>query len=754
MKAIYEHGSAFKDETIKQMTLKLIKSSVDQKRGYARLKTPYESVLAGKTKFRKEGDLLIWGELSGKQIVNYDGEKTKYLKNPKYNYNINELAPAAFASRAPLNASDVKRFLNNTVYNVDPAFTIDTIVIAGPDSAKQMHSRFVNAPIYHYGSRFVLPLDNDKYIFEEEHNSFKEEKEGKVLYSSLKQGRKPKILELTKDDIQPVTRQYWFNYWGNSAVYDNMNLMPVGKPKQNSTHIQKYTLMLSKKRHQETLLGSNIKKQYMYVYHIKSWKDHSVVDFSEDDINVLFDIYQLYKLNRPDNTVTHCKAGLGRTGTILFAIQIYRHFAAIFTDNEQAKITESLLSDLDTLRKIRPGLLQTDQQLGMAVNLAFSFYKRKVKIFQRSIDWVSEHYKEKSTRNFKKFTEATEYFDAITSRNSVTPHFTLYLAENFVRIMQYLNQDDKLLDQLQYVVKQYEKTYPYNTLLKIHIVEAFYQSLYFVEFYNKKSYDVSQRIKSLEPDAITRLVSKKALKKLSGLAMNTQVTEFSKYKATHNALEKLTKSENIQLLNIIKLIRIMLEFQVGAVLKNKKYKLSEQHFNNLTDIKDDFVNLALNILKNINNKIPRQDIYAIYKMSAFISLSFNILNQNAFSNDSNEKNNKNAVSILRLLSSVFIELISNIAQNEPVKFGKNKQEFIKHATQFNAILNNISNGKNVNQYFGSVISPSIMQDFKTDEEAYASLLLFKMDCKHYMSLYASDKLKNTVSDDVPVMSNK
>jgi protein tyrosine phosphatase len=122
----------------------------------------------------------------------------------------------------------------------------------------------------------------------------------------------------------------------------------------------------------------------LVVYSISNWGDHQAnIKFNERDYDYLRIIY------KTNLTATHCSAGLGRAGTIAFAMLIASKFKSLQkivinmpANSPQDKIEDALakklFDDLVGLREKRPGLIQTSPQLKMAVDAGMRAGLRQV----------------------------------------------------------------------------------------------------------------------------------------------------------------------------------------------------------------------------------------------------------------------------------------------------------------------------------------------------------------------------------------
>ncbi len=66
----------------------------------------------------------------------------------------------------------------------------------------------------------------------------------------------------------------------------------------------------------------------------------------------------------------HCASGVGRTGLAILTLEILRHFNKIFQKDKEYKSAAEILKIVSQIRKTRPGLIWTDNQLEWAIRNA------------------------------------------------------------------------------------------------------------------------------------------------------------------------------------------------------------------------------------------------------------------------------------------------------------------------------------------------------------------------------------------------
>lgn len=119
---------------------------------------------------------------------------------------------------------------------------------------------------------------------------------------------------------------------------------------------------------------------------VPGWQDMQGFRFTDQEIKFLFDWLNdetIYK-------VIHCSAGLGRSGGLVLAFAIAKHLGEfLLSEEEDNAIGLTIAEILIEMRQHRPGLVQTKEQLAMAIDLAQGFVLTMQKISTLEEDAVA-----------------------------------------------------------------------------------------------------------------------------------------------------------------------------------------------------------------------------------------------------------------------------------------------------------------------------------------------------------------------------
>lgn len=85
-------------------------------------------------------------------------------------------------------------------------------------------------------------------------------------------------------------------------------------------------------------------------------------------------LWDLFVMSLQNNTLVHCKAGLGRTGHLIYMFRVLKKLIAGFDDTTPEQIAKALNDDLFEMRSVRPGLLLSHDQFSFAARNAFAIY--------------------------------------------------------------------------------------------------------------------------------------------------------------------------------------------------------------------------------------------------------------------------------------------------------------------------------------------------------------------------------------------
>ncbi|EKE00999.1 MAG: hypothetical protein ACD_21C00246G0002 [uncultured bacterium] len=140
----------------------------------------------------------------------------------------------------------------------------------------------------------------------------------------------------------------------------------TSKELQASDTIKKYELTIY-------LVKENISK-VITVHQITQMPDHNSATLTRNDIGYL---YSLASSINPANLVAHCAAGIGRSPSVIFSFILFREYRSVFSGFD-AEVFQKIWLKLTQIRQIRPGAIQTAEQLKQAMQLAVEY---------KMIDW-------------------------------------------------------------------------------------------------------------------------------------------------------------------------------------------------------------------------------------------------------------------------------------------------------------------------------------------------------------------------------
>lgn len=86
-------------------------------------------------------------------------------------------------------------------------------------------------------------------------------------------------------------------------------------------------------------------------------------------------LWQIYQKSLHEPILVHCAGGVGRTGHLIFTLELLKNMQTIFSDRDETKIAGRILAELERIRKNRPALVNTKSQFIMAIHNAIALYK-------------------------------------------------------------------------------------------------------------------------------------------------------------------------------------------------------------------------------------------------------------------------------------------------------------------------------------------------------------------------------------------
>jgi protein tyrosine phosphatase len=106
-------------------------------------------------------------------------------------------------------------------------------------------------------------------------------------------------------------------------------------------------------------------------------EDGEAINLTEDKDNVLKDILWQCLLEK-GNKLVHCKAGLGRTGHLIFTLEILKNYKNIFSKDPETAAAK-ILEIVERIREDRFGLILIKEQFIVAIRNAHILYQYGLK---------------------------------------------------------------------------------------------------------------------------------------------------------------------------------------------------------------------------------------------------------------------------------------------------------------------------------------------------------------------------------------
>lgn len=90
-------------------------------------------------------------------------------------------------------------------------------------------------------------------------------------------------------------------------------------------------------------------------------------------------LWQLFKLTHDQPTLIHCSSGIDRTGHLILLFEVLKEYRRIFSQNHISACAERILTIIQRIRKYRPCLIMTNEQLQAAITNADELYRYAIK---------------------------------------------------------------------------------------------------------------------------------------------------------------------------------------------------------------------------------------------------------------------------------------------------------------------------------------------------------------------------------------
>lgn len=363
------HFTKISEKTLAEAKNKLrekLRQGNKDDRGYFRLKQTEEDqlMMQGGLKIKEGGSEKLYERNIVRPESMGGGNTQAYLKENGYDYNITNMTSRHFAALAPTTLKEAENYFDNVVFHPkDSSLGFDTLIIVGP-SREQTKDKATGWLFYEdqLTKKLYVKLPNGNFVEDTKllgKISTDDDNITKVISEKNIKVFKPEDLP----NVQPKWREYWFDYWSKDGQQIGKYNVTVKQKNEVSDHITKY------------IVNIQPNNKDIVAYHFPTWPDYGTLDLTENDTKAIFEIYQLNNKFTRNKTTTHCKAGLGRTNVLLFAAHLLDHFNEVFSADNSDTLLKNIETELTGFRQKRPGAVQTDMQLFLAMDLAINLSK-------------------------------------------------------------------------------------------------------------------------------------------------------------------------------------------------------------------------------------------------------------------------------------------------------------------------------------------------------------------------------------------
>ncbi len=101
-------------------------------------------------------------------------------------------------------------------------------------------------------------------------------------------------------------------------------------------------------------------------------KDNYPIHLTSDTKEAL---WKIYNDSKNENILIHCASGIGRTGHLIFTLELLRHYKAIYEAENVEIAAEKIMEIVNRLRKDRFCLIHVEEQFTYAISNAQELYK-------------------------------------------------------------------------------------------------------------------------------------------------------------------------------------------------------------------------------------------------------------------------------------------------------------------------------------------------------------------------------------------
>ena len=103
---------------------------------------------------------------------------------------------------------------------------------------------------------------------------------------------------------------------------------------------------------------ANSSEKIITQIHYKGWPDHGVPDIRKEFNSFLYMIQKVDELKGNGPVVTHCSAGVGRTGTFISIYILYQEIMAQIKNEQSKEIKFSVFNMVRKLKEMRLHMVQ------------------------------------------------------------------------------------------------------------------------------------------------------------------------------------------------------------------------------------------------------------------------------------------------------------------------------------------------------------------------------------------------------------